>query len=105
MVYLDQNGETATDSISDEETAEQLLNFVFVGANIVTGKSSIRTKASSKKVSSIQSNSKILNNLKNPLQEIMALKMSNFFNELIIIDYTAFMLCEKFLSAPEKKND
>jgi len=50
VVYLDQNGETATDSISDDETAEHMLNFVFVGANIVTGKSSIRTKPSAKKL-------------------------------------------------------
>ena len=50
VVYLDQNGETATESISDDETAEHMLNFVFVGANIVTGKSSIRTKPSAKKV-------------------------------------------------------
>ena len=52
-MYLDQNGETGTDSISDEETLDQQFNFVFVGANIVTGKSSIRTKASSKKVGHI----------------------------------------------------
>jgi len=50
VVYLDQNGETATESISDDETAEHMLNFVFVGANIVTGKSSIRTKPSAKKL-------------------------------------------------------
>jgi hypothetical protein len=64
VLYIDTNGEScdgASDEDDDEATTtaatnnsnSQLLsveNFVFIGANIKTGKSSIRSKPAAKKV-------------------------------------------------------
>jgi len=51
VVYLGRNGESC-DGPSDEESETDFLsNFVFVGANVVNGKSSIRSKNTPKKLS------------------------------------------------------
>ena len=53
VILLDSNGESCDGDQSDGETGEPVEcsnNFVFVGAEIKTGKSSIRSKQSKKKV-------------------------------------------------------
>ena len=55
VILLDSNGESCDGDQSDGEQAEPVEcsnNFVFVGAEIKTGKSSIRSKQSKKKVMS-----------------------------------------------------
>ena len=55
VILLDSNGESCDGDQSDGELAEPVEasnNFVFVGAEIKTGKSSIRSKQSKKKVMS-----------------------------------------------------
>jgi len=49
-LFLGTNGETCDGTSEEESEVELLTNFVFIGANITTGKSSIRSKSTSKKL-------------------------------------------------------
>ena len=57
VILLDSNGESCDGDQSDGEQGEPVEcsnNFVFVGAEIKTGKSSIRSKQSKKKVNTVR---------------------------------------------------
>ena len=50
VVFLDSNGESHDGVDDDHSSLDLVTNFKFIGDNISTGKSSIRSKNSTKKV-------------------------------------------------------